>query len=136
MKPSDKPPSALRRIRGSFRYAVAGWVGGWRTQPNLRVHVIVSLLAITLGAACLATDQPLLAGEWIAIVLCIGIVISLELLNTAIEATVDLACPGQDPLAKLAKDAAAGAVLVVAITSVAVGLIVFLPRVIGWLGIS
>ena len=62
------------------------------------------------------------------IALLITLVIGLELLNTAIEALVDLASPAFHPLAKIAKDAAAGAILLVVLGSVAAGLIIFLPR--------
>ena len=68
--------------------------------------------------------------EWIICVILFGLVISLELINTAIETTVDLAMPEINEKAKLAKDIAAGAVLVSAIVSVIVGLIIFIPKLI------
>jgi diacylglycerol kinase (ATP) len=65
--------------------------------------------------------------EWAVLLLVIGLVISLEILNTAVEAVVDLCSPEQSELARIAKDAAAGAVLVAAITAVAVGAFIFVP---------
>ena len=67
-------------------------------------------------------------GEWVAVVLCCALVISLECMNTAVEAVVDLASPDIHPLAKRAKDCAAGAVLISAVGAAVVGCVVFLPR--------
>ena len=68
--------------------------------------------------------------EWLSIVICIGLVIGMELLNTSIEHTVDLACQKEyHQLAKKAKDASAGAVLVVATMSVVIGMIIFIPKI-------
>ena len=107
---------------------MAGWAGAWRTQPNLRAHVVISVIVLILGGGMHWSATPLSAVDWVALLLCIGMVISLEMINTAIEATVDLLSPQPHPLAKLAKDAAAGAVLWSAIISVAVGGIIFGPR--------
>ena len=67
--------------------------------------------------------------EWIACIILFGLVISLELINTAIETTVDIAMPEKNEKAKLAKDVAAGAVLMSAIMAIVVGLIIFLPKI-------
>lgn len=72
--------------------------------------------------------------EWIACLLCMGLVIGTEMINTAIEAVVDLASPQQHPLAAKAKDIAAGAVLIGAILSVIIGIIIFLPKLILYFG--
>ena len=74
------------------------------------------------------------AGEWCALLVCIGLVLGGECMNTAVEDAVDLACPRIDPLAKAAKDLAAGAVLVFSLASLAVGLIVFVPHILTLLG--
>jgi diacylglycerol kinase (ATP) len=66
--------------------------------------------------------------EWIACILCIGSVITAELINTAIESTIDLYTQEQHPLAKKAKDVAAGAVLACAITAAIIGLMIFFPK--------
>lgn len=124
------PPKrrGLRRVARSFRFALAGWTGAWRTQANLRVHVVVAGLVLVGAASLQLSSQPLTATEWALLLICIGLVIALELVNTAVEATIDLVCPEPDPLAKLAKDAAAGAVLAMAVASVGVGLLIFGPR--------
>ena len=88
-----------------------------RQEPHLRFHL--------MAAAFVLYFQRYFALELALLVLTIALVISAELINTAIERTVDLCCPQRNPLAKLAKDAAAGAVLVSAIASVGVGLFLF-----------
>ena len=68
--------------------------------------------------------------EWLAVLICCGLVLGMEVINMAVEAAVDIAAKSRDPLAKKAKDAAAGASLVVCVFSAAVGLIVFVPYII------
>lgn len=68
--------------------------------------------------------------EWLAVLICCGLVLGMEIINMAVEAAVDIAAKSHDPLAKKAKDAAAGASLVVCVFSAAVGLIVFVPYII------
>jgi diacylglycerol kinase len=94
----------------------------FRTQRNARIHLVVGAFA-----AGLAAWLQISRGEWAILVLTIAAVIILEGLNTAIEAAVDLAQPDPHPLAKVAKDVAAGMVLVAAIASVAVGLLILGP---------
>ena len=112
-------------ILWSFNYAIRGIVHGLRTQRNLRIHVgaavLVFVLALALGVQNL---------ELVALLLAVGFVIVSELLNTAIEAVVDLTTEGYDPLAAIAKDVAAGAVLVSAVTALAVGYVVFVDRLV------
>ncbi len=93
------------------------------SERNFKIHLAVSIVAITFGLWL-----RLSASDWLWIALCISLVLSIELLNTALESLVDLASPTYHPLAKKAKDASAGAVLIVAIFSVIVGCIVFLPK--------
>ena len=110
------------RIVRSFRYAFAGVGYLLRTQRNARIHVLFGTLACVLGA-WLRIGRV----EWALIAFTIALVIILEGLNTAVEAAIDLASPQVHPLAKAAKDLAAGMVLVAAIASVAVGLLVLGP---------
>lgn len=112
----------------SFGYAFAGLAHMLRTQRNAQIHSAITLLVVVAGIFFRVTS-----GEWLALVLAIALVLSLEALNTAIEAVVDLAAPGYEPLAKRAKDAAAGAVLVGAIGAAVAGLLVFVPRLWAWL---
>ena len=110
------------RIVRSFRFAFAGLAYLLRTQRNARIHVLVGTLACVL-AAWLRVGRV----EWAVIVFTIALVIILEGLNTAVEAAIDLASPQIHPLAKAAKDLAAGMVLVAALASVAVGLLILGP---------
>ncbi|MCR5414976.1 MAG: diacylglycerol kinase family protein [Kiritimatiellae bacterium] len=107
----------------SFLHAFSGIVAAVRGERNMRIHVAAALAAIVLGA-WLGLDGR----EWAEVVICIALVMSLECLNTAVESVVDLASPGLHPLAKKAKDCAAGAVLVAAIGAAVVGCIVFGPK--------
>jgi diacylglycerol kinase (ATP) len=107
----------------SFQYAWAGLTYAFSTQRNFRVHTIIGSIAITLG---LFLRIP--GFELALIGLTIGLVLTLELLNTAIEAVVDLAVDTQyHELAKIAKDCAAGAVMVSALAAVLVAALLLLP---------
>ena len=107
----------------SFRYAIAGVVAAAKSERNMRIHIVAAVAAISLGV-CLGLSVC----EWAVIILCIALVMSLECANTAVEASVDLSSPDIHPLAKKAKDCAAGAVLLASIGSAVVGCIVFVPR--------
>lgn len=93
----------------------------------MRTHFGVGILAVIAGIIFRITSA-----EWLALVIVISFVFILEILNTAIETLVDLYTEEYHHLAKVAKDTAAGAVMVAAIMSVCVGLIIFLPRIINW----
>ena len=112
-----------RNLLWSFNYAVEGIVFALRTQRNMRLHVVA---AVTVLLAALFFRISAL--ELIAIVFAIGLVIVCELVNTAVEAAVDVSTDRYDPLAKTAKDVAAGAVLVASIVAVVVGFVVFFGR--------
>jgi diacylglycerol kinase len=116
------------RLLRSFGYALAGMWHALNTQPNFRIHLSVMLMALALAAVLRVNGA-----EWLAILILIGIVLQAELFNTAIEAIVDKASPEQHPLAKIAKDCAAGAVLVAAITAVVVGVVIFAPKLLALL---
>ena len=106
----------------SFRPAFAGMAHVLRTQPNAWLHGIISLAAIAVGL-WLGLD----AGSWASIVVMMAVVWVAEFFNTAIEAVVDLASPQIHPLAKIAKDVSAGAVVICAVAAVVVGLLVLGP---------
>ena len=110
----------LQSLLNSFRYAFRGLLLCLKTQRNLRLELAAALWVM---AAALALE--LSGGELAALLLCCGLVLSLELMNTAMEFTVDLCCPKPHPLAKAAKDAAAGGVLMAAVTAAAVGIVLF-----------
>ncbi|MGF1515880.1 MAG: diacylglycerol kinase family protein [Elainellaceae cyanobacterium] len=110
----------------SFRYAWAGISYAFRTQRNFRIHSLIGVVAIALGLWV-----QLSRGEIAVIELTIGIVMAMELLNTAIEAVVDLTVKNTyHELAKVAKDCAAGAVLISALAALLVaGSLLLLPVV-------
>ena len=98
----------------------------FRTQENARIHLGATVVTVA-GGVFFGISR----GEWMAVVLAIGLVLTAEAFNTAIEAVVDLASPEQHPLAGRAKDVAAGAVLLAAVTAVVVGVLVFGPHLLG-----
>lgn len=110
------------RIIRSFYFAFAGLFFLFRTQRNARIHLFIGACVFAV-----AWWVGVSRAEWGVLVLTSACVIILEGLNTAIEAAVDLASPDVHPLAKHAKDLAAGMVLVAALAAVAVGLIVLGP---------
>ena len=106
----------------SFRHAFEGIVHVLKTQPNAWVHAAISLAVIAAGL-WLGLGRV----EWAILVVTMAVVWVAEFVNTAIEAAVDLATAERHPRAKMAKDAAAGGVLVAAILAVIVGLLILGP---------
>ncbi|MCR3758190.1 diacylglycerol kinase [Clostridium felsineum] len=109
-----------RKLVDSFNHALEGIIYAVRTQQNVRIDLIAALVILTI---CFFTN--LTRVELLIITITITMVISAELMNTAIEATIDLTSNYYHPLAKIAKDVAAGAVVVTAINAVIVAFIVF-----------
>ena len=120
-------PLSKRRLFKSFKYAYAGIRYAWRNEPNFRIETSIGTLAVLLSL-WLGTGTAL-------ILLTSALVLALELLNSALEATIDLISPDFHPLAKLAKDAAAGAVLLTAFIAVLVGLVALGPALLVKLGL-
>lgn len=106
----------------SFRYAGQGVWYVVATQRNMRVHVATGVLVLLLAA--LLRLPP---AHWAVLLLCMVVVLTLEMLNTVVEAVVDLETDRYHPLAKIAKDVAAGAVLVAAVGAALVGLLLLGP---------
>ncbi|MDR0961114.1 MAG: diacylglycerol kinase family protein, partial [Mediterranea sp.] len=115
----------IKKQLRSFKYAWCGFRKCALSEQNLCFHLAVTVLVIAAGFAFGITRT-----EWLFIILCIGMVIAAELINTAIEKVVDLASPERHPLAGQAKDIAAAAVLVCAIMAIIIGLIIFVPYII------
>jgi undecaprenol kinase len=120
---SDCKGKKKNKLLHSFSLAFSGILYTIRHERNMKIHCTAAILVIMLSFYF-----QLSAVEWIFILLAIGGVFSFELINTAIERTVDLITEDFHPLAKQAKDIAAGAVLVYAILSVVIGCIIFLPK--------
>lgn len=107
----------------SFQYAFKGILHGLLTERNLRFHAL-AIIVVTIAGVL----TGLTAAEWSIILILFGGMTALELINTAIERTVDLITKEIHPLAGQAKDLASGAVLIFAIFSALIGLIIFLPK--------
>jgi diacylglycerol kinase (ATP) len=116
MNTRRRPPSIIE----SFNFAFEGVVHVLRTQRNMRIH-----FAIATGVLVAALAFDVSRVELVALLLAISFVLITEMLNSAVEAAVDVASTSFDPMAKLAKDVAAGAVLIAAVNAVAIGYLVF-----------
>jgi len=112
-----------KKLIRSFGYAIKGIKSVVSTETNMQIHLIIGLLVIICGFLF-----SISLTEWMLCLICIGLVFGMEMINTAIEKIVDLVSPESHPLAGLAKDIAAGAVLICAFISVVVGLTIFIPK--------
>jgi diacylglycerol kinase len=108
----------------SFGYAFQGIWACIRRERNIKIHLTIMSLVIIFGCILRISIT-----EWLICLILFAQVLSLEIVNTAIEACVDLISEERRPLAKLAKDAAAGAVLISAIFAAIIGLLIFVPKV-------
>lgn len=120
----------IKRFTNSFKYSCAGLKYAFKYEQSMTIHITMLVLVIICGIFF-----KISLTEWLICTILCGLVIATELINTAIEAVVDLACPKIDPLAKIAKDTASAAVFVFAITAFISGLIIFLPKFLNFFGI-
>ena len=122
--PEHQSPADIHRggLIKAFKYAFEGLAYTIRSQRNMRIHLVLAALAILAGI--LLRLAPL---EWAALLICIVLVMVGEMLNTTIEAIVDLVSPQWHPLAKRAKDIGAGIVLFFALLSIIIGCLVYIP---------
>ena len=120
MSGQKKPP-----LYKSFGFAFEGIFAVVKKERNMRIHCCMMVLVILAGLFF-----EISAVEWCICFVLFGLIMSLEMVNTAVESVVDLVTKERRPLAKLAKDAAAGAVLIASIMAAVAGLIIFLPK--GW----
>ncbi|TXK51343.1 diacylglycerol kinase family protein [Pontibacter qinzhouensis] len=114
----------FKKRYNSFKFAFRGLNSALRSEPHMRLHVLLAVGVVVAGFLFGVT-----ATEWCLLVGCMGVVFMAEIFNTAIETVVNLVSPDFHPLAGKAKDLAAGAVLAAAIMAAVVGLIIFLPYV-------
>lgn len=117
----DRPKSNIFR---SFKYAFEGMYSAIKTETNWKMGLTEALLVVIAGIYFQVTKT-----EWMIIVTLIGVVLSAELGNSAVEAIVDSFTPEQHPGAKLAKDFAAGSVVIIVITAGVVGAMIFWPYI-------
>lgn len=113
----------MRKFIRGFGYAFAGICHAFKTERNLRFHLTAAIIVSI--AALLTGFSPI---EWTILFILFGGMFALEIMNTAVERAVDLVTSKRHPLARQAKDLAAGAVLVFAIVSVIIGLLLFIPK--------
>ena len=123
MKPKASP---ARACLNSFRHAFRGLWMVFKTQRNARIHALATIAVVAGGCVCGVSR-----GEWCLLVFACAGVCSAEAMNTALEQLADAVTLERHPLIGRAKDAAAGAVLVMAIAAAVVGIFVFLPHIFG-----
>ena len=114
-----------KKLVNSFKFAGVGIFTALKKERNMKIHFFAMIAVIILGI--FFRIEPM---EWIACVILFGGVIGAEMFNTAIETVVDLVTPYKNDKAKIAKDVAAGGVLVWAIAAAIVGLVIFVPKII------
>lgn len=112
----------------SFQYAFAGIFHLFKTQHNFWIHIGLTTLTIVLGFILKINFT-----DWCLIIFAIGFVLAAEAFNTALEVLTDLVSPQYNEKAKIIKDVSAAGVLLSALTSFAIGLIVFLPKAWNWM---
>lgn len=121
----DNSNQKKRRLVRSFGYAINGIRTAIVKERNLQIHVGMAITAVLCGFIFQITKV-----EWLFIILAIGGTFTAEMMNSAIERVVDLSTEDFHPLARDAKDMAAGAVLLFALTSVVIGIVIFVPKVV------
>lgn len=113
-----------KRLIHSFQYAWAGFLYTLKHEQNMLVHLLATII-IVIGGIIFKISFF----EWLICFVLIGLVIGTELINTSIEAVVDLVSPTKNDLAKVAKDTAAAAVMVFSFIAAIVGIMIFLPKI-------
>lgn len=118
-----------KRLTNSFKYAFEGILQAYIGEQNLKIHTVIAVLVIIFGFILKISYT-----EWLVCLVLIGLVLMAEFFNTSIEYLVDLTSPEIHPLAKATKDTASAGVLMMAIISAIIGLIIFVPKLISFIG--
>ena len=118
-----------KRLTNSFKYAFEGILQAYVGEQNLKIHTVIAVLVIIFGFILKISYT-----EWLVCLVLIGLVLMAEFFNTSIEYLVDLTSPEIHPLAKATKDTASAGVLMMAIISAIIGLIIFVPKLISFIG--
>lgn len=129
LKDKKLVPLDRKRLTNSFRFASFGILQAYKGEQNLKIHTVMAVLVILCGFLFHISYV-----EWLVVLVLIGLVLMAEFFNTAVEYVVDLASPNIHPLAKAAKDTASAGVLMMAIISAIIGLIIFVPKMIDFIG--
>ena len=130
MEYPDKKERSFKRFLKSFKFAYDGLKYAFTYEQNIIVHVLIALFVVFFGLLLNISTT-----EWLICFIVIGLVIATELVNTSIEAVVDLVTDEKKALAKIAKDTASAAVFVFALVAVCVGAIIFIPKIVVFLGV-
>lgn len=125
---AEQKKRGLKRFFKSFGYSIDGLKYSYKYEQSMFVHITMLCFVIIFGLILRISKI-----EWIICIILCGLVIATELINTSIEAVVDLTCPKIHPLAKIAKDTASAAVFVFAITAAISGVIIFAPKIIDFI---
>lgn len=120
-----KQKFSIRERLKSFKYALNGIKILLQEEHNSRIHLIISVCVVIAGFLLHIAEY-----EWIALVFAIGLVITLEIVNSVIENLADFVSTGKHEMIKKIKDLSAAAVLLAALTSVVIGFLIFLPKII------
>ncbi len=115
---------SLKRFITSFKHSLDGLKYAYKYEQSMIIHLIVVILVVVFGVWLKISLM-----EWLLCFILIGLVLATELVNTSLEAVVDLTCPKIHPLAKIAKDTASAAVFVFSLIAFISGLIIFLPKI-------
>lgn len=118
----------MKKFIKAISFALQGMKQFFSHDRNGQIQTVIGITAITLG--CIVSISSY---QWVLVLFCIGLVISLEMINSAIERYCDLVTMDFHPRIKIIKDVAAGAVLVASITSLVIGLIIFIPALVHFL---
>ncbi len=119
---------SLRNRAHAFRYAFRGLAIALREEHNMRIHLVAAVGVVVAGVVCHISTS-----EWVAVFVAIGLVISMELMNSALERLADEVHPERSEAMAKIKDLSAAGVLVSAITALAIGVWVFLPKILALL---
>ena len=118
-----------KRLSRSFKAAFEGIASTYKKEQNIKIHTFIAILVIIFGFFLKINYI-----EWLVCLVLIGFLLMAEFFNTAIEYVVDLASPDIHPLAKAAKDTASAGVLMMAIIAAVTGLVIFVPKLIEFVG--
>jgi len=114
----------------SFKYAFSGYLSAYKEEQNMRIHTFMAFAVLIMGLILKVS-----ATEWLFLVLMIGLVITAEIVNTVIENLVDLVIKEQNNRVKIIKDCSAACVMIISMTALIIGLIIFVPKIIELIGV-
>lgn len=117
--------TGIKRIVASTAYSIDGIKYSFLNEKSLMIYSVLSIMAIIL-----AFLLDISINQWMALLLALGVVLTIELINTAIEATVDMVTTEYNPLAKIAKDCGSAATFVSSIIALIIALVIFVPKII------